>query len=119
MASLGFEAYPRSMVVTPSAAHAATTPPHGSVLDMVLAVRDALKAGLAPLGATNLAVFGSVARREERDDSDVELLVDLEANVGLFAMLRMRSIAEQILGRSVDIVPRAGLKSDVTDTVHR
>jgi predicted nucleotidyltransferase len=72
--------------------------PTGSVLDLVLASSVALRESFATLGATNIAVFGSVARREERDDSDIDLLVDLDANVGLFALLRMRRIAEQLLG---------------------
>lgn len=107
------------MVAASSAARDASAQERGSALDAVFEVRDALKAGLAPLGATTLAVFGSVARGEEREDSDVDLLVDLDSNVGLFAMLRMRGIAEQILGRPVDIVPRAGLKGDMADAVRR
>lgn len=106
-------------MVASSAAHAASTQLQGSALDAVLAVRDALKTALTPMGATSLMVFGSVARGEEREGSDVDLLVDLDSDVGLFAMLRMRSVAEQILGRPVDMVPRAGLKDDVADAVRR
>lgn len=113
------EAYPRSMSARSSAVFAAHSRLRGSALGEVLGARDELKAGLAPLGATNLAVFGSVARGEEREDSDVDLLVDLDVNVGLFAMLRMRGVAEQILGRPVDIVPRSGLKDDLVAVVRR
>ena len=62
-------------------------------------------------------MFGSVARGEERPGSDVDLLVDLSDDVGAFALLRMRSEAEEILGRPVDIVPSAGLKADVAARV--
>lgn len=119
MAFHGTGAYARSMAARSSVAHSASAQSQGSALDSVFEIREALKGGLAPLGATNLAVFGSVARREESEDSDIDLLVDLDANVGLFAMLRMRSLAEQLLGRSVDIVPRVGLKADIAEVVLR
>ncbi|KJQ56052.1 DNA-binding transcriptional repressor PuuR [Microbacterium sp. SA39] len=73
----------------------------------------ALRALLAEHGATNVEVFGSVARGDERADSDVDLLVDLDPAVGLFSLLRMQSAAETLLERSVDIVPRAGLKPEI------
>ena len=39
---------------------------------------------LKPHGIKSLAVFGSVARGEERPDSDVDLLVEFESTVGMF-----------------------------------
>lgn len=91
----------------------------GSMLDVVSENAETLKSAIAYLGASNLAVFGSVARRAERADSDVDLLVDLEPDTGLFALLRIRSLAEEILGRTVDIVPRSDLKSGIAETVLR
>ncbi|MFO1157843.1 MAG: hypothetical protein U1E60_03295 [Reyranellaceae bacterium] len=44
--------------------------------------RDGLVAIAARHGASNLRLFGSVLRREERDDSDVDLLVDMAADRG-------------------------------------
>ncbi len=78
-----------------------------------------LRESLAPLGASNIAVFGSVARKEDHADSDIDLLVDLDPDVGLFALLRMRRIAEDVLGRRVDLVPRSDLKPDLTEAVRR
>lgn len=76
-----------------------------------------LRAALEPLGARRIRVFGSVARRMERPGSDVDLLVDLDDGVGMFALLQMQSAAERILGGSVDIVPARGLKSDAADSI--
>lgn len=78
-----------------------------------------LRALLSALGATNIEVFGSVARGDDRPESDVDLLVDLTPSVGLFDLLRMQSAAEALLGRPVDIVPRAGLKRGVMPEVQR
>lgn len=65
----------------------------------------------AELGATNVAVFGSVARGDDRPDSGVDLLVDVDESVGLFKLMRMKAKAEILLGRSVDVVPRDGFDS--------
>ncbi|WP_341945980.1 nucleotidyltransferase family protein [Microbacterium sp. LWH11-1.2] len=70
-------------------------------------------------GATNIEVFGSVARGDDHENSDVDLLVDLAPTVGMFDLLRMQSAAEALLERAVDIVPRASLKSGVADDVQR
>ena len=72
---------------------------------------------LRQLGASNIRLFGSVARGDDGPDSDVDLLVDLGPDVGLFALGRMRTEAERILGTRVDIVPAGDLKADVASHV--
>ena len=56
------------------------------------------------IGASNVRIFGSVARGEETPDSDVDLLVDYPAkHQGLFALLRLADEIERIVGRPVDV----------------
>ena len=76
-----------------------------------------LQRALRALGARNVRLFGSVARGDDGPESDVDLLVDIEPGVGLFALGRMRSEAERILGISVDVVPANSLKPDVAERV--
>jgi len=78
-----------------------------------------LRALLAEHGASNVEVFGSVARGDDREDSDIDLLVDLAPSVGMFDLARMRSEAETLLERDVDIVPRANLKPGFADAISR
>ncbi|SMX96620.1 hypothetical protein BANT10_03002 [Brevibacterium antiquum] len=66
-----------------------------------------------------MSVFGSVARGDDRPDSDIDLLVDLDDSVGLFKLMRMRSRAEEILGCAVDMIPREGLKKEAAVTASR
>ena len=68
-------------------------------------------------GITNLRVFGSVARGEDRPDSDVDLLVDLPASLGLVGLGRVREELEQLIGAPVDLVPESDLKPDVAERV--
>ncbi len=79
--------------------------------------RASLTRALRQLGATNVRLFGSVARGDDGPDSDVDLLVDLGPGAGLFALGQMRSAAERILGNSVDIVPANSLKPEIAHRV--
>ncbi len=72
---------------------------------------------LRRLGASNVRLFGSVARGEDGPGSDIDVLVDIGGSVGLFALGQMRSEAERILGSSVDIIPANSLKRDVAERV--
>ena len=75
--------------------------------------RRQLVAAAAAHGVTNLRVFGSVARGQDRPDSDVDLLADLPPGMSLFGLARLQADLEAILGSRVDLVPAADLKPDV------
>jgi predicted nucleotidyltransferase len=60
--------------------------------------------------ARRVRLFGSVARGEERPDSDIDLLVDFGQDSSLFDLMRMTRELEELLGHSVDIVSAGGLK---------
>lgn len=64
-------------------------------------------------GVSGLRVFGSVARGEDRADSDVDLLVDLPEHMSLFGLARLQAELESILGARVDLVPSQDLKPGV------
>jgi predicted nucleotidyltransferase/DNA-binding XRE family transcriptional regulator len=70
-------------------------------------------------GASNLRLFGSTARGEDRADSDIDLLVHLDRPVGLIGLARLQHELEEILGAPVDLVPDDGLKPDVRAAVER
>jgi uncharacterized protein len=63
-----------------------------------------LVAAAAAHGLTNLRVFGSVARGQDRPDSDVDLLADLPPGMGLLGLGRAQAELEDILGTRVDLV---------------
>ncbi len=61
-------------------------------------------------GAKNVRIFGSVLRGDETRDSDVDFLVDMEANRSLLDLSGLWSDLEGLLGRKVDVVEPAGLQ---------
>ena len=60
-------------------------------------------------GAHNVRVFGSVARGEAGENSDVDLLVELEQGRSLLDQAGMVLDLEELLGRKVDVVTEEGL----------
>jgi uncharacterized protein len=81
--------------------------------------RQDLVAAAAAHQVTNLRVFGSVARGEDRPDSDVDLLVDLPPHMGLLGLGRLQAELEAILGAKVDLVPASDLKPAVRARAER
>ncbi len=75
--------------------------------------RKALLDAVRDAGASNLRVFGSVARGEDGPDSDVDLLVDLPEQTSLFAVLALEGTLERILKVKVDLAPVSSLKPRV------
>jgi predicted nucleotidyltransferase len=60
-------------------------------------------------GASNIRVFGSVARGTAGPDSDIDLLVDFEPGRTLVDHVRLWRDLESLLGRTVDVVSAGGL----------
>lgn len=58
----------------------------------------------AARGARNIRVFGSVARGDARDDSDVDLLIEMERDRGVLDLSELILDLEEALGRTVDVV---------------
>ena len=71
----------------------------------------------ARFGVTRLALFGSVARDEAGQDSDVDLLVEFDRPVGLFRFMELQSYLEDLLRCGVDLGTPQSLKPRIRDRV--
>lgn len=60
-------------------------------------------------GARNVRVFGSVARGEDRTDSDVDLLVEMADDRSLLDLVGLEQDLEELLGRNVDVLTDAAI----------
>jgi uncharacterized protein len=68
------------------------------------------EAELKRLGVEQLYLFGSTARGEAREDSDVDLFFDHPlGSLGLFELMDVKDAAARILGRKTDIMTRRSL----------
>ncbi len=78
--------------------------------DLAIAVLKAHEAELKQLGVQHLYLFGSTARGEARDDSDVDLFFDYDrGKLSLFGLMEVKEQAARILGRKTDIMTRDSL----------
>lgn len=68
-------------------------------------------------GASNVRVFGSVARGEAREGSDVDFLVDLGRSRSLLDLGGLLEDLRELLSLPVDVVTERGLKSRIRDRV--
>lgn len=73
--------------------------------------RRAVIAAAERRGARNVRVFGNVARGEETDEVDVDLLVDLDAGVGRADVAGLARQIGNIVGTEVDVVAADALRS--------
>lgn len=78
--------------------------------------RKAILETASKYGATNVRVFGSVARGDERPDSDVDFLVDLRRGIGLVGLGGLERELSVLLRTSVDVVPADSLKPRIRAT---
>lgn len=81
----------------------------------VAAERDTLRELLNRHRFTNPEVFGSIARGEDHEGSDVDILVDIPPGTSIIDIIRIQHELEDLLGVPVDLVPRNDLKDRVRD----
>jgi uncharacterized protein len=68
-------------------------------------------------GAREVRVFGSVARGEADQESDIDFLVELETGRSLLDLGGLQMELESLLGRRVDVVTACGLKARIRERV--
>lgn len=90
------------------------------LLDHLYQQRAAIEQACHQYGARRICVFGSVARREDRADSDVDFLVDLPRGYDLLAQrIPLQRRLTEITGRPIDLIPEHELSPLIRDSVLR
>ena len=70
-------------------------------------------------GASNIRIFGSVARGEADDASDIDFLVEMAPGRSLLDMGGLLMDLRALLDRDVDVVSERGLRREIRDRVLR
>ena len=89
--------------------------------DAVLARLKGAEAELRAKGVAHAALFGSVARGEQRPDSDIDIMVELDpaARLGLWEYVGVVDFIEEMFPSKVDVANRASLKPHVRPGAER
>lgn len=79
------------------------------------------EADLRELGVTRIGVFGSVARGEASENSDIDLFAELdrEKKIGLIAYAGIVDHLKEMLGRSVDLVQCPAKKAHMREAIEK
>ncbi len=64
----------------------------------------------------SLAIFGSYARKEQHDESDVDILVEFDDNIGI-RFIDLADEIESITGIKIDLVSKNGIKERYFDAI--
>jgi uncharacterized protein len=90
------------------------------LLDELRIQKPAIAALCRQYGASRMRVFGSVARGEERPDSDVDLLVDFPRGYDMFAQrLPLTERLSELFKRRVELIPEHELNRHIRDQTLR
>lgn len=84
--------------------------------EILKALREA-KPLLVSFGVARVSLFGSYARDEAREDSDVDVLVEFARPIGMFDFVRLQRELGERIGRKVELVTHAGLKPQLRDRI--
>jgi predicted nucleotidyltransferase len=85
--------------------------------DVALKILAAHRADLSRLNVKSLSIFGSVARDEAKEGSDIDLLVEFSQPVGMFEFLDLKEFLEGILKIRVDLATPTALKRQLRDQI--
>ena len=72
---------------------------------------------LERFGATRAGIFGSLARGELKQRSDIDILVEIPEPIGLIAFVGLRQELAKALGRNVDVVEYETIKPRIKEQV--
>jgi predicted nucleotidyltransferase len=85
--------------------------------ELLRAKREEILRLASKYGARNVRIFGSVARGQAGQKSDVDLLVQMEEGRSLLDHVALMQDLEDLLGKKVDIVTESGLHWYIRDRV--
>jgi predicted nucleotidyltransferase len=66
---------------------------------------------LKPFHPKMIGVFGSYARGENRPNSDIDILIDLQSKISLLQLVRMERELSELIGVKVDLLTSGALKN--------
>lgn len=87
------------------------------MIELVRQHRDEILEIADRYGASDVRLFGSAARGEARDDSDLDFVVKFAATASLFDRGGMWTELHELLGRDIDLVDEDYLRDEVRDDV--
>ena len=64
-------------------------------------------------GVSSIGVFGSYSKEEQKKTSDIDILVEFQKPIDLFAFVHLKNHLSELLGLNVDLVMKKALKPNI------
>jgi predicted nucleotidyltransferase len=90
-----------------------------TTMDLLKEKRAELLHAAAAHRAMNLRIFGSVARGEDRGESDIDFLVDFDPSASLIDLIGLKEDIERIVGRQADVVTESAVSPFLRERILR
>jgi hypothetical protein len=87
------------------------------MMDKIAEIKRKIMPILEKYGVRKAALFGSIVRGEESKESDIDMLVDIEKDIGLLEFIGLKQELEDALGHSVDLVEYGTIKPLLRDRI--
>lgn len=87
------------------------------IVDLIQEKREDIIRIAALHGASNVRLFGSVARGEAKPDSDIDFLVEMESDRSLLDRIALIQDLEDLLGKKIDVATVKGLREVWRDRI--
>lgn len=65
----------------------------------------------------NIGIFGSYARNNAKEKSDIDLIVEFEEPVSLLGVIKAENYLTELLGIRVDLVPKEDIRKELKETI--
>lgn len=66
-----------------------------------------------------IGIFGSYARGEQKDESDIDILVELDEPVSLLGLAKLENYLSDILHTKVDLVPKKDIRQELREIISK
>lgn len=80
-------------------------------------IKDKALPVLKEAGVTRSSIFGSYVRGENRDDSDIDMLVELPKGMSLFDFIDLQLKLEEVLKKKVDLGEYSTIKPQIRENI--
>ena len=86
-------------------------------------IKEEIKYRIRPIfekyGVKYAGIFGSVARGEERADSDIDMVVSIDREIGIYEFMTLQYELEEALGKLVDLVSKKAINKYVRPYIEK
>lgn len=88
-----------------------------NALDVVTKLKELRPTLTALYKVKEISLFGSFARGEQAENSDIDLLTEFNVNADLFDLIGLELYLEELFKRPVDVVPKQALRAELRVSV--